>query len=129
MARGHGILEDERAHSAVAVLSYSYWTWRFSRNPSIVGQTIYIKGNAFTIAGVGPEEFYGVEPGHSPDLWIALQSRTDLNAWGTPPEYNTLYGTPTWWCLELLARLAPGASPSQALAEVTPRFQRVAYTA
>jgi predicted permease len=129
LARGYGFtMGDERAHSAVAVLSYSYWTRRFARNPSILGQTIYIKGNAFTITGVGPEGFFGVEPGHSTDLWIPLQSRTDLNAWGTPPEYNTLYGTPTWWCLELIARLAPGVSPSQALAEVTPRFQRVAYT-
>ena len=129
VTRGHAFtLDDERSHSQVAVLSYSYWTRRFSRNPSILGQTIYIKGNAFTIMGIAPEGFLGVEPGHSTDLWIPFQSRTDLNAWGTPPEYNTLYGTPTWWCLELIARLAPGVSPTQALAEVTPRFQRVAYT-
>lgn len=129
LARGHSFtLEDERSHSQVAVLSYSYWTRRFSRNPSILGQDVYIKGNAFTIIGVGPEGFFGVEPGQSTDIWIPLQSRTDLNAWGTPAESNTLYGTPTWWCLELIARLAPGVSASQALAEVTPRYQRVAYT-
>jgi len=129
LARGHSFtLEDERNHSQVAVLSYSYWTRRFSRSPSILGQNIYIKRNAFTIIGVGPEGFFGVEPGQSTDLWIPLQSRTDLNAWGTPAESNTLYGTPTWWCLELIARLAPGVSASQALAEVTPRYQRVAYT-
>ncbi len=129
LARGRGFsLEDERAHSHVAVLSDSYWTRRFSREPSILGQNIYIKGNAFTIIGVGPEGFFGVEPGQSTDLWIPLQSRPDMNAWGSAPEYNTLYGTPTWWCLELIARLAPGVSPSQALVAVTPRFQRVAYT-
>jgi len=129
LARGHGFtVEDEKAHSQVAVLSYAYWTRRFSRNPAILGQTLFIKGNAFTIAGIGPEGFFGVEPGQSTDLWIPLQSRTDLNAWGSAPENNTLYGTPTWWCLELIARLAPGVSASQALAEITPRFQRVAYT-
>jgi predicted permease len=128
-SRGRGFtLDDERAHSQIAVLSYSYWTRRFSRNPSIVGQPLFIKGNAFTIAGVGPEGFFGVEPGQSTDFWIPLQSQRDLNAWGTPAESNTLYGSPTWWCLELIARLAPGVSPSQALAEVTPRFHRVAYT-
>ena len=89
---------------------------------------MFIKGNAFTIAGVGPEGFFGVEPGQSTDFWVPLQSQRDLNAWGTPPENNTLYGSPTWWCLQLIARLAPGVSASQALAEVTPRFQRVAYT-
>ena len=129
LARGYGFtLDDEKTHSQNVVLSYSYWTRRFSRNPSILGQTLFIKGNAFTIIGVAPEGFFGVEPGQSTDLWVPLQSRPDLNAWGSAPEYNTLYGTPTWWCLELIARLAPGVSPSQALAEVTSRYQRVAYT-
>lgn len=129
LARGKAFtLEDERAHSQVVVLSYAYWTRRFARNPSVLGQTLFVKGNAFTIVGVGPEGFFGVEPGLSTDIWIPLQSRTDLNAWGTAPENNTLYGKPTWWCLQLIARLAPGVSASQALGEVTPRFQRVAYT-
>jgi predicted permease len=129
LVRGRGFsLEDERTHASLAVLSYAYWTRRFSRNPSILGQSIYIKGNAYTIVGIGPEGFFGVEPGQSTDLWVPLQNRPDLNAWGSAPEYNTLYGTPTWWCLQLIARLAPAVSPQQALAEVTPRFQRVAYT-
>jgi predicted permease len=129
LARGRAFtLEDERAHSQVVVLSYSYWTRRFARNPSVLGQTLFIKGIAFTITGIAPESFFGVEPGQSTDFWIPLQTRTDLNAWGTAPEYNTLYGTPTWWCLELIARLAPGVSASRALAEVNPRFQRVAHT-
>ena len=129
LARGHAFtVEDEHAHSQVVVLSYAYWTRRFSRNPSVLGQTLFVKGNAFTITGVAPEGFFGVEPGQSTDLWIPLQSKRDLNAWGNAPEYNTLYGTPTWWCLELIARLAPGVSTPQAIAEVTPRFQRVAYT-
>ena len=34
-ARGRGFtLEDETAHAPLAVLSYSYWTGRFARNPS-----------------------------------------------------------------------------------------------
>ncbi len=129
LARGYGFtLDDEKAHSQNVVLSYSYWTRRFSRNPSILGQTFFIKGNAFTIVGVAPEGFFGVEPAQSTDFWIPLQSRPDMNAWGNAPEYNTLYGSPTWWCLELIARLTPGVTASQALAEATPRFQRVAYT-
>jgi len=129
LARGRAFtVDDERAHSQVVVLSYSYWTRRFLRDPSVLGQTLFIKGNAFTITGVAPEGFFGVEPGQSTDLWIPLQNKPDLNAWGNAPEYNTLYGSPTWWCLELIARLAPGVSARQALAEMTPRFQRVAYT-
>ncbi len=89
LARGRGFtLEDERAHSALAVLSYSYWTRRFSRSPSVLGQTIYIKGNAFTIIGIGPEGFFGVEPGQSTDLWVPLQNRPDLNH-GVRPRSTT----------------------------------------
>jgi predicted permease len=129
LARGYGFtLDDEKTHAQNVVLSYSYWTRRFSRNPSVLGQTLFIKGNAFTVSGIAPEGFFGAEPGHSTDFWIPLQNKPDLNAWGNAPEYNTLYGSPTWWCLELIARLAPGVTPSQAVAEVTPRFQRVAYT-
>jgi predicted permease len=129
MARGYGFTSnDEKAHSRNVVLSDSYWSRKFARNPSVLGTTLFIKGNAFTITGIGPEGFFGVEPGQSTDFWIPLQNQKDLNAWGTPPEYNTLYGTPTWWCLELIARLAPGVTPTQALAEITPQYQRVAYT-
>jgi predicted permease len=129
LARGHAFtLDDEHAHTQVVVLSYSYWTRRFSRNPSVLGQTLFIKENAFTIIGIAAEGFFGVEPGQSTDFWIPLQSRTDLNAWGMSPEDSMIYGTPTWWCLELIARLAPGVSSSQALEEVMPRFQSVAYT-
>jgi predicted permease len=129
LARGQGFaLNDERAHAQVVVLSYSYWTRRFARNPSVLGQTFFIKGNAFTIVGVAPEGFFGVEPAQSTDFWIPLQSRPEMNAWGSAPENSTLYGSPTWWCLQLIARLAPGISPSQAVAEITPRFQHAAYT-
>lgn len=129
LARGRAFtLEDERAHSRVVVLSYAYWARRFGKIPSVVGQTLFIKGTPFTILGVGPEGFLGVEPGYSTNFWIPLQNQPGLNAWGEAAEYGTLYGTPTWWCLELIGRLAPGVAASQALAEVTPRYQRVAYT-
>jgi predicted permease len=126
--RGRGFtLDDEKNHAQVAVLSYSYWTRRFSRNPSVLGQTLYVKGVPFTIIGIAPEKFYGVEPGSSTDFWIPLQNRPDLNAWGISPQFNTLYGSPHWWCLELIGRLQPGISRESALAQLNPVFQAVAY--
>ena len=127
ITRGRGFtLEDETAHAPLAVLSYSYWTGRFARNPSILGQTIYVKGLPFTIIGVTAEGFYGVEPGASTDFWIPLQNRPELNAWGNAASESTLYGTPTWWCIRLIGRLAPNVTPAQALANLDPGFQRAA---
>src|SRR5208282_6097754 len=116
-ARGRGFsLEDEGAHAPFAVLSYSYWTGRFARNPSILGQIIYVKGIPFTIIGVAAQGFYGIEPGASTDFWIPLQNRPELNAWGVPASESTVYGTPTWWCLRLIGRLAPHVTAAEALA-------------
>ena len=126
--RGRGFtLDDEKNHNQVAVLSYSYWTRRFARNPSVLGQTFYLKGLPFTIIGIAPANFYGVEPSASTDFWIPLQNRPELNAWGIPPAYGTLYGTPRWWCLELIARLKPGVSPQAAATEANPVFAEAAY--
>jgi predicted permease len=126
-ARGRGFtLEDETSHAPAAVLSYSYWTARFARNPSILGQTIYVKGLPFTVVGVTGQGFYGIERGSSTDFWIPLQNRPELNAWGMPASGNTLYGTPTWWCLRLIGRLQPRVSIPQALAILDPTFQRSA---
>ena len=126
-ARGRGFTpEDESAHAPLAVVSYSYWTGRFARNPSILGQTIYVKGLPFTIIGVAAQGFYGVEPGSSTDFWIPLQNRPELNAWGNPASNSTLYGTPTWWCLRLIGRLAPHVAAPQALATLDLAFQHAA---
>jgi predicted permease len=123
-ARGRGFsLEDETTHASVAVLSYSYWNGRFARNPSVIGQTIFVKGVPFTIIGVTAQGFYGVEPGASTDFWIPLQNRPELNAWGQPVSLNTLYGSPKWWCIRLIARLAPHVTPERALTAVDADFQ------
>jgi predicted permease len=125
--RGHGFtLEDESAHASIAVLSYSYWTTRFGRSPSAIGQTIYVKGVPFTVIGVTAQGFYGLEPASSTDFWIPLQNRPELNAWGESSSLNTLYGTPNWWSIQLIGRLAPHITESQALAILDPPFQSAA---
>jgi predicted permease len=125
--RGRGFaLEDETAHASVLVLSYSYWTTRFGRSPSAIGRTIYVKGVPFTVIGVTAQGFYGVEPASSTDFWIPLQNRFELTAWGEEPSLDTFYGAPKWWCIQLIGRLVPGVTESQALAKLDPVFQSAA---
>jgi hypothetical protein len=111
------------------VISYNYWTRRFARDPEVLGKTLYVNGVPITIVGVAAEGFEGVEAGGSTDFWIPLQNRRELNAWGNPPEDGKLYiADPTWWCLRLIGRLAPGVSRrAQALAQLQPVFQTAAY--
>jgi len=91
LERGRGFsLQDENNHAPVVVLSYDYWTRSYARDPSIVGQTLYVKGVPMTVVGVAAHGFKGIEPATATDFWIPLQNRAELNAWGTPPEFNTL---------------------------------------
>jgi predicted permease len=125
VARGRALsLDDEKQHAAVAVISDSWWTRRFSRDPSVPGQTLYIKGIPFTIVGIAPKGFSGAEPGEVTDFWIPLQRRIELSPWGNT---NPVYGSPDWWCLRLIARLAPGTTPQRAVAEVTPALRSTAF--
>jgi len=119
---------DERNHSAVAVLSYRYWNTRFHGLPGVVGKTLYVDGVPFSIIGVAQQHFYGVESGgEGTDIWVPLQDRRDVPAWGTPATESTLYGSPNWWNLMLMVRLEPGISWKQAASQANPIFARAAY--
>jgi predicted permease len=130
MAAGHGFgPTDEDNHTPAVVLSYGYWTRRFERDRKVLGQAIYINGVPMTVVGVAAPRFEGVDPnGVTTDLWVPLQNRHELNAWGTPSTGNgrTLYGDPNWWNLMLMARLRPGVTQTQALERMNPLFARAA---
>ena len=126
--RGRGFtLQDEKNHTPVVVLSYDYWTRSFARDPSIVGQTIYIKGVPMTVVGVTARGFKGIEPATATDFWIPLQNRPELNAWGST--WQQLYGSPKWWSLHLMARLRSGVTPMQAQQALMGTFGEVARQA
>jgi predicted permease len=115
MERGRGFtLADEKNHASIAVINYGYWTRSYARDPGVLGQTLYVKGVPMTIVGVTAPGFKGVESLTTTDFWIPLQNRPELNAWGTPVDTNTTYGSPKWWFLLMMARLRPGVTPAQA---------------
>jgi hypothetical protein len=117
-------IEDERRHTPLVVLSFAYWTHLYSRDPGVAGRTIYVAGVPFAVLGVAAEGFFGVEPGRPTDFWIPLQSRAELNPWGSAQRLDS---SPNWWCLRLIVRLAPGVDGQRAVAEATPAFQAAAY--
>ena len=117
-------LADEQQHAGVAVLGYGFWSRRFAQSCSVLGQTVYVKGVAMTIVGVANRSFFGVE-GKTTDVWIPLQKRPELNAWGMQDDYYD--ADDNWWCLMLMARLAPGVTVKEAEAMALPAFTRAAY--
>ena len=49
--------DDQPSAAATAILSNSFWKRRFAADPSIVGKTVYLNANPYTIIGVMPESF------------------------------------------------------------------------
>jgi predicted permease len=118
-------LQDEKNHAPVVVVSYDYWTRSYARDPKIIGQTLYIKSIPMTVVGVAAHGFKGIEPATSTDFWIPLQNRPELNAWGGPAVNGTLYGSPQWWCMRMMARLHSGVSQMQAQQAITGTYAEV----
>ena len=100
--------EEEEPGHAVAVIGDGLWRRRFAADPAVAGRTIVVNGVALTIIGVMPPGFAGVT-GHAV-LWIPRGMAPVL----TYREYLT---TPQHF-MNLIARLAPGATLDQARAEL-----------
>jgi predicted permease len=100
--------EDE----AGALISYRYWQGRFHGDPAIVGRNVAVNGLPFTVIGVTPPRFFGVEVGGSPDVYVPLTMCDRLF-----PGPSRLERPNNFW-LETMARLAPAATPKQVKAEM-----------
>jgi predicted permease len=76
--------EDVNPHngstSQVAVLGYDFWQSRFGGAPDIVGKTIRIEGQPFTILGITRKWFTGMTPGEPPEVTIPITAKPLI--WG-----------------------------------------------
>jgi predicted permease len=101
----------------VAVLGEAYWTRRFSRDPSVVGRTIDLNFQPFTVIGVVPAAFRGVEPPdglpYVRDIWVPLWNLPALQ-----PGEIMLRGRTNWVGLQAIGRLRPGVTADQARAQI-----------
>jgi predicted permease len=99
----------------IAVISYGFWKRRFGLEPSAVGRTIHLSGTPFTIVGVAPREFFGVEVGRAADIWVPLLMQPAV----MPAAENWIgeHISRTFW-LTLIGRVKPEYTAPQAEAIV-----------
>jgi len=77
----------------VVVLSHGFWRTRFNSDPALVGQTIVLNGQRFTVVGVTPAGFDGETPPMKVNLWVPLMMTTTLMApmpWEQQPPQDLL---------------------------------------
>ena len=73
LGRGFNADEDKRGAAPVAVISHGLWTRRYQRAATIIGQTIVLSGNPYTVVGVLPEGFNtpAMWP-RMPEVWVPI---------------------------------------------------------
>ena len=103
--------EDDKP-SALAVLSYSYWT-RLGSDTHIVGKTVTIGRVQLAIIGVAPKTFVGTIFSDLPDIWYPLSIDATVNQ--QPQDWRA---DRTVHNLGMIGRLKPGVTRPQALADM-----------
>ncbi|MEP6819183.1 MAG: ABC transporter permease [bacterium] len=103
--------EDKPGAPRVAVLTYGMWQRRFGGDPGIVGQSLTINGEPYTVVGVLPASFQFAL--RQADLWRPYQP--------TPNQLTRrfMHGT------NLIGRLKPGISAAQAQSELSVIAKRI----
>ena len=101
---------DERLDPPVAVIGYGYWQRRFGGSLSAIGRTVSFSDQRFTIVGVTPPRFQGLEPGRQVDVTLPIT---------TSP---LIRNAQVQW-FQAVARLRSGVDARQAAAETDASFQ------
>jgi macrolide transport system ATP-binding/permease protein len=121
-----GSEDDRPGATPVAVMSFATSQQRFGGPSSAIGQPVLVDNVPFTVIGVAPPEFFGVDPAAAPDLYLPLH--TNLLVDGV--RAARMYGDGNFYWIEMMGRLRPGVSMAHAQAGLAPRFhQWVAATA
>jgi predicted permease len=131
LGRVFGEDDDRLGAPPVAVISHPYWKKRFAGQPSVINRVVSINGQMVTIVGVTPPDFSGIQRlgGDPPDITVPLAFDAVFSP--PPPLPDARAATPrmsqpTYWWLQLVGRLEPGASIEQARANFTTVFARTA---
>jgi predicted permease len=121
--KGRGFRPDEDSvagRDAVVVLSHDFWENELSSDPSIVGRRIRMGRSAdidFTVIGIAPESFTGMDQFIRPEFYIPLMMAPKLL--GESDAALTLRSTRTTEdSFYIKARLKPGATIPAAEADV-----------
>ena len=132
---GRTLLPDDDKPGAprAVVLSYGTWTRDYGSNPAVVGQTMRIHGQPYTIVGVASRSYTGMVPMVSAALWIPMAYVED----GEPGGMISVVPSPTgntrnerrgtrWMFLK--GRLKDGVTVPQAQADLQVVAQNLAAT-
>jgi predicted permease len=107
--------DDQDDAQPVLMISDQYWQVRFERSPSVIGREIRINGRPFTVVGVTPKDFFGIELGKSSDVWFPFAVRSTITAQRHVEDWM-------WW-VQMFGRTKVGVTRAQVWTDVQPIFE------
>ncbi|HVE78878.1 MAG TPA: ABC transporter permease, partial [Gemmatimonadaceae bacterium] len=114
--------DDDPGAPKVALLGHGLWQRRFGGDPGVVGRAVTLNGERYTVVGVMPPGFHFPRGAELPS-GFQFPARTELwTAIAFTPEQAQRRGT---FDLAVAGLLAPGVTPAQARAELSPIMRRL----
>ena len=117
--------DDRAGAESIAVLSLGYSQRRFGDPANAIGQQVSIDNVPFTLVGVTPSGFFGVDPAAAPHVYLPMSARHLLQ-----PDDEPAFVDPNYYWVEMMGRLRAGVDLAQAQGALAGPFaQWVASTA
>jgi predicted permease len=101
---------DELLNPPVAVIGYGYWQRRFGGSLDAIGRRVSFRDRSFTIVGVTPPRFRGLEPGRQVDVTLPITIEP------------AIVGSREAQWFSAVARVRPGVDQRQAAAQTNARL-------
>lgn len=120
VARSHpshgSVTWDPQEERALAVISHALWQRLFAGEREVLGRSLQLNGESFTLLGVAAEGFRGTDRVKPVDVWVPLRSHGRL-ASGPVAALTGGFGRQQEW-LRLLGRLREDVSLARAREEL-----------
>ncbi|HEX7334091.1 MAG TPA: ABC transporter permease [Pyrinomonadaceae bacterium] len=119
-AHGRTFTAGDDQTSATLVITHDFWQREFGGDAALVGKTVLLNNNSFTIIGITPEGFTGTDLGRSLEIFVPMQIAAQL---GFEPGFTTSRNVRQF---SVIGRLHTDVSESQAHASLNVLAQQLA---
>ena len=116
---GRGLTDDDDLvpdGQPVAIVSDGLWRRQFGGDSSAIGRTLLLQGKTFTVVGVAPRGFAGIDR-QKVDVWLPISAFG--NEMLGPGWHNT---TNNWWA-QIIGRVRPNIVPAVAAEQATAAYR------
>jgi predicted permease len=110
--------DDRKGASPVAVISYRAWQQKFGGDRTLVGSSVSMNGQPFTIIGIAPSGFFGDRLENPAAFWIPINAEPLING----PSSILDFPQQDW--LDVIGRITPGADPKKIGAHMQVELQQ-----